>query len=155
ELGAVVAVDALRQATLEPKSLERGDDIPTAQALPHVDRQAFPREEIAHGQRAKPSAIRELVGPKVHAPDVIPSRGGSSRLAGRRRRVSPRTLPPKRQSLPGVEAIAAFLPERPAFAPEQDEEPAIAESHAGLRQLPQPLPQGRQRVTAALIANAR
>ena len=37
ELGAVVAVDALRQAALEAQALERGHDVAPAQALAGVD----------------------------------------------------------------------------------------------------------------------
>jgi hypothetical protein len=69
--------------------------------------------------------------------------------------MSPRTLPAERQTLFGVEAIAALLPELPAFTLQQYQEPARAEAHTGLCELPHPLPQGRQRVAAALIANAR
>jgi len=95
-----------------------------------------------------------LIRDKVHAPDVIARGSRSSLLAMHRGRVAPRPLPSQRQPLLDIEAIAALLAQRPAFAPQQDEQPAVAEPHACLRQLTHPLPQRRQRIAAALIPDA-
>src|SRR5918992_47058 len=102
ELGAVVAVDALRQAAFEAEPLERGDDIAATEALARVDRQALTREEIEDRQRAEPSAVGELIGDEVHGPDVIAYRCRSPLLAMHGGRVAPRALPSQRQSLLGV-----------------------------------------------------
>src|SRR5690349_11599924 len=111
ELGAVVAVDSLRQSAFEAQPLERGDDIATAESLADVYRQTFPREEIEDGQRSEASSIGELVGDKVHTPDVIACRRWSTLLPMHSGRMAPGPLSPQRQSLLGVEPIAAFLAE--------------------------------------------
>src|SRR5687768_10024143 len=61
ELGAVVAVDALRQSTLETQPLERRDDIATTETLAGIDRQALPREQVQDSQRPEAPAIGELI----------------------------------------------------------------------------------------------
>ena len=154
ELRAVVAVDPLRQPAFEAQSLERGHNIATTETVAHVDREAFTREQIEHGQGAESSPIGELIGHKVHTPNVIASDRWSSLLAVHGGCMSPRTLPPERQSLLGVEAIAPLLPELPAFAPQQHEESTIPEANTCLRQLSHPLAKSGQRIAAALITNA-
>ena len=46
-----------------------------------IDRKAFTREQIEHGQCAEPPPIRELIGHEVHTPDVI-ANGRRSSLKG-------------------------------------------------------------------------
>src|SRR3954452_4508022 len=58
ELGAIVAVDPLRQAPLEPEPLERRHDVTNGETVPGVDRQALAREQVQDGQRAEAPAIR-------------------------------------------------------------------------------------------------
>ena len=154
ELRAVVAVDALRQSAFEAQTFERADDISTTESLTGVDGQAFARQQIEDCQRSEASPICELVGDEVHRPDVIPRGRWASLLTMHCGRVSPRPLPPQRESLLGVEAIAPLLAEVPALAPQEHQQPAIPESDARLRQLPHPLPQRGQRIATALIANA-
>ncbi len=154
ELGAVVAVDALRQAALDAQALERRHDVATTEALADVDRQAFAREQIEHGQRAKAPAIRELIGHEVHAPNVVSCGRWSSLLAVDRRRMAPGSFASQRQAFLDVEPVAALLAELPAFAPQQHQQPPVTKAHARLRQLAHPLSQRRPRIAAALVANA-
>lgn len=127
---AVVAVDPLRRAACKAKALERGDNDPATQTLADVDGQAFPREEIEHVEGAEASAVRQLIGDEVHAPDVITRRRWPPLLAMNRRHMAPRMLSPKYQALLHVQAIASLLSESPAFAPQEHEEPTIANLHA-------------------------
>jgi hypothetical protein len=144
----------LRQATFKAKALKRGHHISAGEAVPDVNGQALAGKQIEDGQAAESSPIRQLIRDKVHAPDVIARGGRSSLLAMHRGRVAPWALPAQRQPLLDIEAIAALLAKRPAFAPQQDEQPAVAKPHACLRQLTHPLPQRCQRIAAALIADA-
>jgi len=70
-------------------------------------------------------------------------------------RMTPRALPSQGQPLLGVQAIEPVLPDRPAFAVHQHQQAAVAEAHAGLGEFPQALPERRQRIPAALVAEAR
>jgi hypothetical protein len=63
--------------------------------LPHVDRQAFPREQIEHRQCAEASSI----GDEIHTPNVVASDRWSSLLPMDGGGMSPRTLPSERQAL--------------------------------------------------------
>ena len=155
ELGAVVAVDPLRQSALEPQPLQCGGDILAAEALTDVDRQAFPREEIDDGERSESPTIRQLVGHEVHAPDVVPRGRGSSLLAMHGRHVSPRPFAPQSQAFLGVHAIDARFADRPAFALQQHTQPAISESDSGLRELAHALSQGGERVLPASVVHRR
>src|SRR5687767_9827114 len=96
ELGAVVAIDPLRQTALKAQPLEGGDDITTTEALADVDGPALAREEVEHGQRTEPPPISQLVRDEVHAPDVILRGRWSSLLTVDGRRVAPRALPAER-----------------------------------------------------------
>ena len=155
ELRAVVTVNALRQATVESQPLECGDDIAPAETVTDVDRQALACEQVQHGQRAESPTIRQLIGDKVHAPDVIASGRGASLLAVDRRRVTPGPLPSKREAFLNIEPIASLLPERPTFAAQQHEQSAIAKPHACLRELTHPLPKPRQRIPTTLVPKTR
>jgi hypothetical protein len=106
----------------------RGDDIATTQALPHVDRQAFPREQIEHRQCAEASSI----GDEIHTPNVVASDRWSSLLPMDGGGMSSRTLPSERQALLAYRAIASLLPELPALASQEHEQSTIPKSHACL-----------------------
>ena len=91
-----------------------------AQPLADINRQAFPGKQIEDGQGAHTPAVGELIGHEVHAPDLITRRRRSSLLTMHGGRVSPRALPPQRQPLLGVEAIASLFADLPAFPLEED-----------------------------------
>ena len=122
---------------------------------PIVDRQALAREEIDDRQRAEPPAIGQLVGDEIHAPDVVARRRGSSLLAVHRRRVSPRTFPSEGQAFLGIDPIKALFADVPAFAPQQDPQPAVPKTDPGLCELAHALPQGRQRILPASVVHGR
>ena len=92
ELGAIVAVDALRQPSLKSQPLERRRDIVATHALTSVDRQALARERVDHGQRPEATPIGELVRDEVHAPDVVACGRRPSLLTMHRRGMPPRPL---------------------------------------------------------------
>lgn len=106
-----------RRSPLESQALERGGDGLAAQSVPDVNREALAREEIDHGQGAKPSSIRQLVGHEIHTPDVVARRRWTSLLPVDRRRVTPRAFPSQGQTLLGIEPIKALFADVPAFAP--------------------------------------
>ena len=69
------------------------------------------------------------------------------------RRVAPRAFPSQRQAFLGIHPIKALFADLPAFSVEQDQQPAIPEPYACLRELAHPLPQCRQRILSARIVD--
>jgi hypothetical protein len=126
-----------------------------AQALADRDRQALSREEIDHGQRSEPPAIRELVGDKIHAPDVVARRRRSSLLAMHGRHVAPRTLPPQGRAFLGIDPIKALFADDPALTLQEYAETAIPEPHPRLCQLAHTLTQGDERILPTSVVHRR
>src|SRR5215468_1346626 len=155
KLRAIIAVDALREATLETEAFERRDDVPSTESLTNIDRQTLTRKQIDHRQRAEPSPIGELVGHKVHAPNLVARPGGPTPLAMDRGRMAPRSLPSEREPVLGIYAIEAVLADVPAFPVHQHQQAPVSEPHARLGHLAQALPQHGQRIAPALVAQAR
>jgi hypothetical protein len=50
---------------LSREPIEHLHNMLAAETLTHFDRQALPRTDIHHGQRAKPEPIGQLIGDKV------------------------------------------------------------------------------------------
>ena len=153
ELGAVVAVDALGHAPLEPQPLECRGHVLSGQRLAGVDGQALARIQIEHRQRPEPAPVRTLVGHEVHAPDVIARGGGTPLLPVHRCDVPPRPLPAQGEPFFRVHAVEALFTHRPAFPEQQHAQTAIAEAHPRLRQLAHPLPQRGQRILPTAVVH--
>ena len=134
ELGSVVAVDPLRQPSLESETLQRRRDILSAKALSDIDRQVFAGKQVYDSECPEAAVVGQRVRHEIHDPDLVASHCWPSLLAMDGRRVAPRALPPERQAFLDVHAIEALFADIPAFAPQQHQQPAIAEPDARLGQ---------------------
>jgi hypothetical protein len=115
------------------------DDIGTARLLTRLDRQAFSRKHIDHGQGTKALTGDRLVADKIHAPgDVGRLWLRTRRLPGGRSHVTPWPLRPQLQTILAIQPVHALLVDVDTFALQQNMNTAIALSHAAARQLPNP-----------------
>ena len=117
-----------------------------------MDGQAFAGMAIDHGEHAQFAPVKQVVGHKVHAPDLVDVLRLSVWLPQLGRFVAPGALVPQRQALLPVEAVDPFVVVFEAFALEQDMNSPVSVVHARLRDLFDPHLQGAAVCGNALVA---
>ena len=153
ELAAVVAIDPLRQAAVEAQPLERAHHVlarqPSADAMSRHSRVYTSRMVSVRNRRPSASSsatksmlqmsLRSVAGRRCSRWTAVACRHGRLRRS---------------QAFLDIHLIKALFADLPAFAAQQDQQPAVPEPHARLGELAHPLAQRGQRIAHAGIALA-
>jgi len=134
KLGAIVADDHLRRASLGNQIDQLTDHPPARDRRVDHCSQAFARHVIDDVEHPETTAGGKLVVNEVQAPALVGER--QHRRGGPRANGAPSALPaPDRQPFFAIEPLSPLAVDRDAVAAEQDVQPPIAEPPALLRQL--------------------
>ncbi len=116
EFAAIVTEQPRWCTALHGESIQHLHDMVAAESLAHLDRQAFTRVDIHHGQRSKTVPIDQLIRHKVQRPGVIWSRHQWPMSTNEDRFPPPWGPMTERQAFFPVEPIDEVLTHGPAFA---------------------------------------
>ena len=144
QLGAVVADDHQRQAAQLGDAVELTGDAMAGQRAIGDQRQALPAEVVDHHQNPQAPAVAQDVRGEVEAPALVRCLWHRQRRPGAERALAAAALP-DRQPLLAVEPEQPLVVDHDAFAPQQDQQAAIAEATPLGRQLAQPAAAARPR----------